>query len=56
MRVRIAKFGALPEDTDLLVDQIRTISNRRFIGTTPIATLSANHLKRVVDALRILTG
>lgn len=56
LRVRITKFGALQEDTDLLVDQIRTISNRRFIGAAPIATLSANHLKRVADALRILTG
>lgn len=56
LRVRIAKFGALREDTDLLVDQIRTVSNRRFMGNAPLATLTPNHLKRVLEALRILTA
>jgi len=56
LRVRIAKFGTLREDTDLLVDQIRTISNRRFMGNAPIAILTPNHLKRVLEALRILTA
>lgn len=56
LRVRIAKFATLREDTDLLVDQIRTVSNRRFMGSAPIAVLAPNHLKRVLEALRLLTA
>ena len=55
LRVRVGKQGALKDDTDLLIDQIRTISNRRLIGTKPLTTLSANHLTRVTDALALLT-
>ena len=55
LRVRVAKQGALKVDTDLLIDQIRTVSNRRLVGSKPLATLSANHLKRVTDALALLT-
>ena len=54
LRVAIGKLGKLPEDTDLLVDQIRTISNQRLMGSKPIAELSRTQVKRVEDALRIL--
>jgi mRNA interferase MazF len=48
--------NGLVQETDLLIDQIRAISNRRLMGTKPLATLSVNHLKRVEDALRLLIG
>ena len=56
LRVAIGKVGQLKENTDLLVDQIRTISNRRILGSKPVAELARPQMKRVEDALRILTG
>jgi mRNA interferase MazF len=56
LRVSLGKFGQMHEDTDLLIDQIRTVSNRRLMGDKPVAVLSRAHMKRVEDALRILTG
>ncbi len=41
---------------DLLIDQICAISNKRFMGTQPLAALSINHLKRVEEALKLLVG
>ena len=55
LRVAIGKPGSLAQETDLLIDQIRTISNHRILGSKPIAVLGVNHMKRVVDALSILT-
>ena len=56
LRVTIGKVGQLKENTDLLIDQIRTISNRRFLGSKPVAEIVRPQMKRVEDALRILTG
>ena len=56
LRVSVGKLGKMKEETDLLVDQIRPVSNRRFMGDKPIAELARAHMKRVEDALRILTG
>lgn len=56
LRVALVNQSGLAQATDLLIDQIRAISNRRLMGTKPLATLSANHLKRVEDALRLLIG
>lgn len=56
LRVGIGKPGSMAEETDLLIDQIRTISNQRFLGTKPVAIIGANHMKRVMDALGILTA
>ena len=56
LRVALGKLGQLREETDLLIDQIRTVSNRRLVGTKPIALLSRAQLKRVEDALKVLTG
>jgi mRNA interferase MazF len=56
LRIALGKPGKMTEDTDLLVDQIRTISNRRVMGNKPLAELSRTHMKRVEDALRLLTG
>ena len=46
----------MTRETDLLVDQIRTISNQWLMGAKPLAELSRTHMKRVGDALKILTG
>ena len=56
LRISISKVGELKDETDLLIDQIRTISNRRLMGDKPLAVLSRVHMKRVEDALRVLTG
>jgi mRNA interferase MazF len=56
LRVALVNQPGLTQETDLLVDQIRAISNRRFMGTKPLATLSTNHLKRLEEALKLLTG
>ncbi len=56
LRVALVNQSGLAQETDLLIDQIRAISNRRFMGTKPVARVSVNHLKRVEDALKLLIG
>jgi mRNA interferase MazF len=56
LRVSVGKLGAQKLETDLLVDQIRTISNQRLMGDKPLAELPRAHMKRVEDALKLLTG
>lgn len=56
LRVSLGKLPKAREETDLLVDQIRTISNQRFMGDKPLAELSRAHMKRVEEALKLLTG
>ncbi len=56
LRISLGKVGTLKEETDLLIDQIRTISNRQLMGDKPLAELGRTHMKRVEDALRILVG
>lgn len=54
LRVRIQKSGTLKYDTDLLIDQVRAISKQRLMYR--YGTVGANHLKRVEEALRLLTS
>jgi mRNA interferase MazF len=54
LRVRIQKSGNLKYDTDLLIDQVRAISKERLMYC--YHTIGTNHLKKVEDALKILTG
>jgi mRNA interferase MazF len=56
LRVAIGRLPgqAAGEATDLLIDQIRSISNKRFMGDGPITTLGTNHMRRVEAALRDL--
>ena len=54
LRVRIQKTGDLKYDTELLIDQIRAISNSRLLFR--YCALGTNHLKRVEEALRLVTG
>lgn len=56
LRVSLGKLPKAKEETDLLIDQIRTIANQRFMGDKPLAELSRIHLKRVEEALKLLTG
>ncbi len=56
LRIALVNQPGLPQETDLLIDQIRAISNKRFMGAQPLATLSTNHLKRVEEALKLLVG
>lgn len=56
LRVSLGKLPKAKEETDLLVDQIRTIANQRFMGDKPLAELSRIHMKRVEEALKLLTG
>ena len=56
LRVAVGKLGKAKEETDLLVDQLRAISNRRFMGDKPLAELSRAHMKRIEEALRVLLG
>jgi mRNA interferase MazF len=56
LRVALVNQPGLVQETDLLIDQIRAVSNQRFMGTQPLTTLSVNHLKRVEEALRLLVG
>lgn len=56
LRIALLNQTGLAQDTDLLIDQIRAVSNKRFMGTKPLTTLGTNHLKRVEEALKLLTG
>ena len=54
LRVRIQKTADLKYDTDLLINQIRAISNARLMFRYCMAP--SNTLKKVEDALRLLTA
>ena len=56
LRIALPKQTGLPLETDLLIDQVRAISNRRFMGDQPLALLNPAQLKRVEEALKLLTG
>jgi mRNA interferase MazF len=56
LRVALVKQPGLDQETDLLIDQVRAISNQRFMGGQALTSLGVNHLKRVEEALRLLTG
>jgi mRNA interferase MazF len=56
LRVALVNQPGLSADTDLMIDQVRAISNARIMGSQPLAKLTTNHLKRVEAALKLLTG
>lgn len=56
LRVSLGKLPKAKDETDLLVDQIRTIAHQHFMGEKPLAELSRAHMKRVEEALKLLTG
>ena len=56
LRVALPQQPGLVVETDLLIDQVRAISNRRFMGDQPLTTLNTAQLKRIEDALKMLIG
>ena len=50
LRVRIPAQGKLSEDSDLLVDQIRSVDNRRLVRG-PLALLSTETMELVTQAI-----
>jgi len=56
LRVALPQQSGLTLETDLLIDQVRAISNRRFLGDEPLTNLNPAQLKRVEDALKLLIG
>jgi len=55
LRLRIPAAGRLPRDSDLLLDQLRAIDNRR-LARGPLLRLPASTMRRVLDALMELLG
>jgi mRNA interferase MazF len=53
---KVPKLGEQPQETDLLIDQIRAVSLERFMGGAPVTKLSRPQLKRVEEALKIVLG
>jgi mRNA interferase MazF len=56
LRLALPHQPGLPLETDLLIDQVRAISNRRFMGDQPLTLLNPAQLKRVEEALQLLMG
>jgi mRNA interferase MazF len=56
LRIALPHQPGLPLETDLLIDQVRAISNRRFMGDQPLSLLNPAQLKRVEEALKLLIG
>ena len=53
LRVRVRAAGTLRSDSDLLIDQLRAIDNRRLVKG-PMLKLTAGTLGRIGEALRDL--
>ena len=51
LRIRVPASGQLRRDSDLLIDQLRAIDNRRLIQG-PMTRLSARLLGKVGEAIR----
>ncbi len=51
LRIRTAAAGRLPHNSDLLIDQLRAIDNRRLVEG-PLARLPRKQMERVSAALR----
>lgn len=53
LRLKIASRGQLLEDSELMIDEVRTIDNRRLTGE-PLATLTPRELLQVSEYLKIV--
>jgi mRNA interferase MazF len=51
LRIRVLQTQSLPHQSDLLIDQIRALDNRRLLGV-PLARLDDELMRRVAQALR----
>jgi len=50
LRIRIPAAGRLPRDSDLLMDQLRAIDNRRLVRG-PLLRLTPSRMRHVLAAL-----
>jgi mRNA interferase MazF len=55
LRIRVPAAGKLPRDSDLLMDQMRAIDNRRLVRG-PLMRLPSSFMRRVCRALVELIG
>jgi mRNA interferase MazF len=55
LRFRIARRDNLQADSDAMIDQVRTIDNRRFTGE-PLTALSAGEMAEIEEYLKIVLG
>ena len=55
LRLRVPARGGLNKDSDLLIDQLRTIDNKRLIDG-PLLRLDADALARVCQAVSEVLG
>lgn len=55
LRIRVARRGSLNADSDAMIDQVRTIDNRRFTGE-PFAAMSAGEMAEIEEYLKIILG
>ncbi len=55
LRIRVKAREKLTRDSDLLIDQIRAIDNRR-IASGPIANLESDLMKKVYEAVLEVIG
>ncbi len=55
LRIRVLETQSLRQQSDLLIDQIRAIDNRRLLGV-PLAQLDDELMRRVAQALREVLG
>ncbi|MBI2161629.1 MAG: type II toxin-antitoxin system PemK/MazF family toxin [Candidatus Rokubacteria bacterium] len=51
LRIRVRRTGRLRRDSDLLIDQLRAIDNRRLVGR-PLCHAPGALMARVGDAIR----
>lgn len=51
LRIRVKPGGRLRKDSDLLIDQIRAVDNRRLIDG-PLTHVSAGTMRRVEESIR----
>jgi len=51
LRIRVRRTGRLRRDSDLLIDQLRAIDNRRLVGR-PLCRAPGALMARVGDAIR----
>jgi mRNA interferase MazF len=55
LRVSLPARGDLREESQVMVDQPRTVDEQRF-GDGPLTTLTTDEMTRVEPSLRFLTG
>jgi mRNA interferase MazF len=55
LRFRIPRRDRLTQDSDAMIDQVRTVDNRRLTGE-PLTRLSATELATIEEYLKLVLG